>query len=92
MVDEVNNASLSQRQTFSDEFRFKIYDTMEMSPAKVTMDDLMKRLAKEHKFSVKVIKLVQDTEDMDPASPPSLADCWRWIKGLLYDFLKMKHV
>ena len=22
--------------------------------------------------------------------PPSLADCWRWLKGLLYDFISLK--
>jgi len=21
---------------------------------------------------------------------PSLADCWRWVKGLLYDFINLK--
>ena len=21
---------------------------------------------------------------------PSLADCWRWLKGLLYDFISLK--
>ena len=22
---------------------------------------------------------------------PSIADCWRWLKGLLYDFIQIKN-
>ena len=61
-----------------------------MSPDKVSIEDLLKRLSKEHKFSVKIIKLVRDTEDYEESKSLSLADCWRWIKGLLYDFVRLK--
>ena len=27
---------------------------------------------------------------MKGAPNPSLADCWRWLKGLLYDFISLK--
>lgn len=26
----------------------------------------------------------------DKVAIPSLADCWRWLKGLLYDFISLK--
>jgi len=32
-------------------------------------------------------------QDVEGAKRPlPLADCWRWIKGLLYDFINLKKV
>jgi hypothetical protein len=27
---------------------------------------------------------------LNPSSSPSIADCWRWVKGLLHDFISLK--
>ena len=89
-TDFSNFPSLKAEKPAVKEFKRKLYEAMDMSPQKVSLDDLLKRLTKEHKFSLKVIKLVKDTEDMDKSAQPSLADCWRWLKGLLYDFVKLQ--
>jgi hypothetical protein len=55
---------------------------------------------------MKIQKMVRDVEkgeediNSEPGSKsiqgfskehiPSLADCWRWLKGLLYDFITLK--
>ena len=66
----------------------------------------MRRVTKERKFIQKVTRMVRDIEagevprhsslegstDRDRRmANPSLADCWRWLKGLLYDFINLKH-
>ena len=30
------------------------------------------------------------SKEQKMGQPPSLADCWRWLKGLLYDFISLK--
>ncbi len=55
------------------------------------LTDICKRAIKEHKFYLKIQKLVIDTEDKPKNQQLSLADCWRWIKGLLQDFVALKH-
>jgi len=47
----------------------------------------MKKAHKEKRFSNKVIRLVKDVEGK---KPDSLKDCWRWIRGLLHDFVTIK--
>jgi hypothetical protein len=46
-----------------------------------------KRTVKERKFCNKVIKLVRDVEGK---KPENLKDAWRWIRGLLHDFVGLK--
>ena len=55
--------SLRENNEF-EELRQRLYEIMEMSQESVPFEDLLKRLTKEHKFSVKVNKLVKDTEDL----------------------------
>jgi len=52
------------------------------------MKKLMGRVNREKKFCLKVQKMVRDIENKK--SNMSLADCWRWLKGLLHDFVQLK--
>jgi hypothetical protein len=43
-----------------------------------------------------MVKDVEGTENKTGSighikSTPSVADCWRWLKGLLYDFIQIKN-
>jgi hypothetical protein len=35
-------------------------------------------------------KSIQGFSKEKSAPTPSLADCWRWLKGLLFDFITLK--
>ena len=61
------------------------------------LNDFVRRTTREKKFCIKVQKMVKDVECgskidglQGNLSQPSLADCWRWLKGLLFDFINMK--
>ena len=49
---------------------------------------LFKQIIKESKFCNKLALMAQDVEGSKELPP--LSDCWRWIKGLLYDFIQLK--
>jgi len=46
-----------------------------------------RKIQKDRKFCSKVTRLVRDVEGK---KPDSLKDCWRWIRGLLQDFINLK--
>lgn len=48
-----------------------------------------KKISTEAKFCNKVMMIAKDVEGQETA--PTLADCWRWIKGLLCDFIALKN-
>ena len=52
------------------------------------MKKLLIRVNKEKKFCLKVQKMVKDIESSEKVS---LADCWRWLKGLVHDFIQQKN-
>jgi len=55
-----------------------------------TIDDIpnsLKKIRKEKKFCQRITRLVKDVEG---AKPENLKDAWRWIKGLLHDFVQAK--
>lgn len=54
----------------------------------VDYEQLLRRVEKQNKFVIKVDHLVKETEGT--TRDLSLADMWRWIKGLLEDFLKVR--
>lgn len=37
-----------------------------------------------------MVKDVECGESRDMTEYPSIAECWKWLKGLLYDFINMK--
>ena len=47
----------------------------------------LKKVAKEKKFCVKIMKLVRDVDHM---KPKSLKDCWRWIRNLLIEVVDFR--
>lgn len=54
----------------------------------IDYESLLRKVEKQNKFVIKVDHLVKETEGT--ARELSLADIWRWIKGLLEDFLKVR--
>ena len=54
----------------------------------VDYEALLRKVEKQNKFVIKVDHLVRETEGTHREL--SLADLWRWIKGLLEDFLKVR--
>lgn len=54
----------------------------------VNYEALLRKVEKQNKFVIKVDHLVKETEGT--TRELSLADVWRWIKGLLDDFLKVR--
>ena len=55
-------------------------------------EPLLKRIEKEHKFCLKVEQLVRQTEGkLSREVTLSLADMWRWLKGLLDDFVNVRN-
>lgn len=64
--------------------------------------DVVKKIQREKRFIAKVQRMVNDVECGDNSfenqkyggnekpfakEVPSIAECWRWLKGLLYDFI-----
>ena len=49
----------------------------------------LKKMHKEKRFCHKIAKLVKDVEGR---KPDSLKDCWRWVRGLLHDFVCLKRL
>ena len=52
------------------------------------MNNLFKQLKKQQKFSDKVVEMSMQVEGTK--TPMHLSEVWRWIKGLLYDFMALK--
>lgn len=48
--------------------------------------DIFKKINKEKKFAQKVLGMVKEVE----GKTHSIAECWKWQKGLLVDFISLK--
>lgn len=46
-----------------------------------------KKANKEKKFCHKILKLVKEVEGK---KPDTYKECWRWVRGLLHDFINLK--
>ena len=56
------------------------------------VDEFLRKVSKWQRYIAKVQRMVRDIEG-NTQKLPSIADCWKWQKGLLHDFmLAKKHV
>jgi hypothetical protein len=50
------------------------------------ISSIFRKINKDGRFCAKVIGMVKEVE----GKTQSLAECWRWLKGLLIDFIELK--
>eukprot|EP00347_Sterkiella_histriomuscorum_P024479 403330971 len=78
-----------QQKTFDKDQQIQVSQILKMLGCS-TLQELSqfhKLAVKERKFCKKIQKLVKDVEGK---KPEHLKECWRWIRGLLHDFINLK--